>query len=107
MEAKGATAGMRVFPLQRVPEQLVIAAYGRYGCPICRIGEPDEERLSHWLEHAQREHGYEVVSDSLEAAPRIPELGLRFRVLRLRHLFTRDTDTSTEARADASANDER
>jgi hypothetical protein len=107
VESKGATAGMRLFPLQRVPEHLVIAAYGRYGCPVCRIGEPDEEKLAQWLEHAQREHGYEVLSDGLEAAPRIPELGQRFRVIRLRHLFTRNTDTAPETTADASMNDER
>ena len=105
-DAKGSTAGMRVFPVQQVPGQLVIASYGRYGCPVCRIGEPDDEKLAGWLEHAQREHGYEVVSDQLEAAPRVPALGVRFRVIRLRHLFT-PTDTSAEARADASANDER
>jgi hypothetical protein len=106
VESKGSTVGMRVFPLQHVPAQLVIAAYGRYGCPICRIGEPDDGKLAHWLEHAQREHGYEVVSDGLEAAPRIPELGQRFRVIRLRHLFTRDTPAEPEATADASLNDE-
>jgi hypothetical protein len=99
-EAKGATSGMRVFPLQQMPERLVIAAYGRYGCPVCRIGEPDEEKLGAWLEHAQREHGYEVVSDQLEAAPRVPALGERFRVIRLRHLFTRETDTAPEVTSD-------
>jgi hypothetical protein len=86
-EAKGATGGMRLFPLQRVPDTLVLAAYGRYGCPVCRIGEPDEEKLDRWTEHAQREHGYEVVTDRVEAAPGLPNLGRRFRVVRLRRVF--------------------
>jgi hypothetical protein len=106
-EAKGATVGMRLFPLQRVPEGLMIATYSRYGCPVCRIGEPDEEKLDHWLEHAQKEHGYEVVSDQLEAAPGIPEQGPRFRVIRLRYLYARERDTTPEANADQPVNDGR
>ena len=106
-ESKGATVGMRLFPLQRVPDELVIAGYGRYGCPVCRIGEPDEEKLAHWLEHAQREHGYEVVSDQQEAAPGIPELGRRFRVIRLRHVFTHGAGTAPASQPDASLNDDR
>ena len=102
-ESKGGTVGMRFFPLQRVPDDLVIAGYGRYGCPVCRIGEPDEEKLAHWLEHAQREHGYEVVSDRREAAPGIPELGRHFRVIRLRHLYTREAGAAPEAKADDSS----
>lgn len=82
-EATDATAGMRLFTLQQPPENLVIAAYGRYGCPVCKIGEPDEEKLEHWLQHVQREHAYEVVSDHREAAPWIPDDGRRFRVIRL------------------------
>jgi hypothetical protein len=82
-----------------VPKELVIAEYRRYGCPVCRIGEPDDEKLAHWLEHAQREHGYEVVSDARETAPGIPDEGPRFRVIRLRYLFAREGDTTTEASA--------
>ena len=59
-EVEGATSGMRLFALQEAPEDLVIAGYGRYGCPVCRIGEPDEEKFDHWIAHAQREHGYDV-----------------------------------------------
>jgi hypothetical protein len=107
-EAKGATVGMRLFPLQRVPDELVIAGYGRYGCPVCRIGEPDEEKLSHWLEHAQQEHGYEVLTDRREAAPGIPEVGRRFRVIRLRHMTAHGpTVKSAETEADAPMNDDR
>ncbi len=83
-EATDATSGMRLFTLQQPPDDLVIAAYGRYGCPVCKIGEPDEEKLDHWLEHAQREHGYEVTSDRREPAPGLPDTGRRFRVIRLR-----------------------
>ena len=101
-EAKGATVGMRLFPLQRVPKELVIASYSRYGCPVCRIGEPDEDKMARWLEHAQREHGYEVVTDKAEAAPGIPEMGPRFRVIRLRYQFERAEDAAPEAKADAS-----
>jgi hypothetical protein len=85
-EAKGATNGMRLFPMQRVPDTLVIAGYSRYGCPVCRIGEPDEEKLAHWIEHARREHGYEIVSDRREAAPGLPDAGHRFRVVYLHRL---------------------
>jgi hypothetical protein len=99
-ESKGLTAGMRVFPVESVPKELVIAEYRRYGCPVCRIGEPDEDKLSQWLEHAQREHGYEVVSDQRETAPGIPDMGPNFRVIRLRHLFQRAGDTAPEAQAD-------
>jgi hypothetical protein len=87
-EAKGVTVGMRFFPLEQVPDELVIAGYGRYGCPVCRIGEPDEDKLSYWLEHAQQQHGYEVVSDKREAAPGTRDAGHHFRVIRLRHLKT-------------------
>jgi hypothetical protein len=107
-EAKGATAGMRMFPLQHVPDTLVIAAYGRYGCPVCRIGEPDEEKLDRWTEHAQREHGYEVVTDRVETAPGLPNLGRRFRVVHLRRVFGAGaavTTPDTEARS-ASENAE-
>jgi hypothetical protein len=85
-EANGATLGMRLFPLQQVPEQLVIAGYGRYGCPVCKIGEPDEDKLDYWVKHVLREHGYRVVTDERQAAPGIPDTGLRFRVIRLRRL---------------------
>ena len=85
-DGKGSTAGMRLFPLERVPDDLVIAGYGRYGCPVCRIGEPDEEKLAYWIEHAQREHGYEIITDRREAAPGLPAAGSRFRVVQLRHL---------------------
>jgi len=105
VESKGATMGMRVFPLQSVPKELVIASYSRYGCPVCRIGEPDEDKMAHWLEHAQREHGYEVVSDKQEIAPGIPEMGPRFRVIRLRYLFARE-DGAPEAKADVSMKDD-
>ena len=83
-EAPGGTAGMRLFALQEAPDHLVIAGYGRYGCPVCRIGEPDEEKFDHWLAHAHREHGYDVVSDRREVAPWIPDIGRHFRVVRLR-----------------------
>jgi len=106
-EAPGQTAGMRVFPLQTVPKELVIAEYRRYGCPVCRIGEPDEQKLAHWLEHAQREHGYEVITDQREAAPGIPDSGPRFRVIRLRYLYQREDEAAPTAPADASVNDER
>jgi hypothetical protein len=105
VESKGATTGMKVFPLQSVPKELVIAGYRRYGCTVCRIGEPDEDKLAHWLEHAQREHGYEVVSDQLEAAPGIPEFGPRFRVIRLRYLFAREDDAAPAV--DRSLQDDR
>ena len=105
-EANSATHGMRLFALQRVPADLVIAGYGRYGCPVCRIGEPDEEKLAHWIEHAQREHGYEIVTDRREAAPGLPDAGRHFRVLRLRHLSASAALKRAEA-ADASVNDDR
>jgi hypothetical protein len=104
-EANGATVGMRLFPLQRVPETLVIAGYGRYGCPVCRIGEPDEEKLAHWIEHAQREHGYEIVTDRREAAPGLPDAGRHFRVVRLRHHpFGDVTVTTAEVPAGSTEN---
>jgi hypothetical protein len=94
---KGATAGMRLFALERVPDTLMIAAYGRYGCPVCRIGEPDEEKLERWIEHAKREHGYEVITDQVEAAPGLPNHGRRFRVLRLRRVFVDNAPVSDSA----------
>jgi hypothetical protein len=87
-KAKDATVGMRLFPLQHVPDEVVIAEYARYGCPVCRIGEPDEDKMAYWLEHAAREHGYVVVSDERKTAPGIPESGRHFRVVRLRYLPT-------------------
>jgi hypothetical protein len=109
VETEDATAGMRLFPLERVPDELVLASYGRYGCSICRIGEPDEEKLDDWLEHAQREHGYQVVTDRREAAPGIQDASLRFRVIRFRHLPTIEPTTvsSAEPQGDPSMNDER
>jgi hypothetical protein len=83
-EGKGETNGMRLFALERAPDELVIAEFGRYGCPVCRIGEPDDAKLGYWLEHARREHGYEVVSDRREPAPGLPDANRRFRVIRLR-----------------------
>jgi hypothetical protein len=83
-EVEGATSGMRMFALQEAPEDLVIAGYGRYGCPVCRIGEPDEDKFEHWIAHAQREHGYGVIADYREAAPGIPYVGRQFRVIRFR-----------------------
>lgn len=83
-EVEGATSGMRLFALQEAPEDLVIAGYGRYGCPVCRIGEPDEDKFDHWIAHAQREHGYDVIADYREPAPGIPYIGRQFRVIRFR-----------------------
>ena len=83
-EVEGVTSGMRVFALQEAPESLVIAGYGRYGCPVCRIGEPDEDKFDHWIAHAQREHGYDVIADYRETAPGIPYIGRQFRVIRFR-----------------------
>jgi hypothetical protein len=83
-EVEGTTSGMRMFALQEAPESLVIAGYGRYGCPVCRIGEPDEDKLEHWIAHAQREHGYDVIADYREPAPGIPYIGRQFRVIRFR-----------------------
>jgi hypothetical protein len=79
----GTTAEMRIFPVQRVPEKISIAGYRRFGCPVCRIGEPNEDRIDHWVEHAQREHGYEVASDRREHAPRLRNVDTLFRVVRL------------------------
>ena len=73
----------RVFPVQRVPERLTIAGYRRFGCPVCRIGEPNEDRIPHWIEHAEQEHGYQVVSDRRERAPRLRNVETMFRVVRL------------------------
>ncbi len=94
-EAKDATAGMRLFTLQRVPDTLVIAAYGRYGCPVCRIGEPDDDKLDRWIAHAAREHGYDVISDGFEGAPGLPDLGRRFRVVRLHRVLGVSTSVTT------------
>jgi hypothetical protein len=80
---QGTTADMRVFPLQRVPEKITIAGYRRFGCPVCRVGEPNEDRIDYWIEHAQREHGYEVVSDRRAHAPRLRNVDTLFRVVRL------------------------
>lgn len=82
-EGGGATEGMKVFPAERVPAEMVIAGYRRYGCRICRIGEPNEDAFKHWIDHAAREHGYEVVSDQLERAPRLRDQEKLFRVVRL------------------------
>jgi hypothetical protein len=77
------TIQMRVFPPERVPEKTTIAGYRRYGCSICRIGEPNEDKFAYWLEHAIREHGYQIVSDTRERAPRLRKLETLFRVVRL------------------------
>jgi hypothetical protein len=78
-----AVRDVRVFPVQRVPERLTIAGYRRFGCPVCRIGEPNEDRISYWVEHAEREHGYQVASDRRERAPRLRHVETLFRVVRL------------------------
>ena len=78
-----AVTEQRVFPVQRVPERLTIAGYRRFGCPVCRIGEPNEDRIPYWIEHAEREHGYQVVSDQRERAPRLRDVETMFRVVRL------------------------
>ena len=78
-----AVTDVRVFPVQRVPEKLTIAEYRRFGCPVCRVGEPNADRMAHWIEHAQNEHGYEVVSDREERAPRLRNVDKMFRVVRL------------------------
>ena len=82
-ESRGELAGRKVFPVQRVPADMVIAGYRRYGCRICRIGEPNDDRFEHWIEHARREHGYQVVSDRRERAPWLPDVDRLFRVVRL------------------------
>jgi hypothetical protein len=81
--SKTTVSDLRVFPVQRVPERLTIAEYRRFGCPVCRIGEPNEDRIPYWIEHAQREHGYEVQSDRQERAPRLRNVDKMFRVVRL------------------------
>ncbi len=77
------TENMRVFPSQQLPEQIIIAGYRRFGCPVCRIGEPNDDRFDYWLKHAAREHGYQVVSDTREPAPRLQDVDKLFRVVRL------------------------
>jgi hypothetical protein len=77
------TENMRIFPSQRLPEKITIAGYRRFGCPVCRIGEPNEELFAYWIEHAAREHGYQVVSDTREPAPRLRNVEKLFRVVKL------------------------
>jgi hypothetical protein len=89
----GTTADMRVFPVERVPAKLTIAGYRRFGCPICKVGEPNEDRIDHWVEHAQREHGYAVASDRREHAPRLRNVDTLFRVVRLVRPASADAPT--------------
>jgi hypothetical protein len=94
------TQNMRVFPSERVPEKVVIAGYRRFGCSICKIGEPNEETFSQWIDHATREHGYQVVSDTRERAPRLRNVERLFRVVRMARPSAADVPSRRGATTD-------